>query len=337
MSRSRNVAVTHPRFPLATLPSPLERARRLEASLSAGGIPAVPRIYLKRDDLLSLGMGGNKIRNLEFSVGAALAAGATDVVTAGRQQSNHCRLTAAACARAGLRAHLVLTGAPPPVRTGNLLLDDLLGATMYFTGSDDRDRRAELVQHVADGIVKDGGSPYVIPVGGSDAVGAAGHALAAAEILQQCDTLGETPSAIVLATATGGTQAGLLAGLRSMDAAVPVLGFAVAKSADALHQIVFRLAADVARHLRAGTIDPAAVHVDGTMLGEGYATPTAAATAAIEALARAEGVFADPVYTGKALAGLLALVRAGRFRDDETVVFLHTGGAPALFADLTPA
>lgn len=337
MSRSRNVVVTHPRFPLATLPSPLERTRRLEASLSDEGTPAVPRIYLKRDDLLSLGMGGNKIRNLEFSLGAALAAGATDIVTAGRQQSNHCRLTAAACARAGLRAHLVLTGAPPLIRSGNLLLDDLLGATMYFTGDDDRDRRAELVQRVAGSIARDGRSPYVIPVGGSDAVGAAGHALAAAEILGQCDILGETPSAIVLATATGGTHAGLLAGLRAMDATVPVLGFAVAKLADELRVIVFRLASEVAGQVKADAIDPAVVHVDGSMLGDGYGMPTADATAAIEALARTEGVFADPVYTGKALAGLLALVRAGRFRNDQAVIFLHTGGAPALFADLTPA
>ncbi|HEY8171918.1 MAG TPA: pyridoxal-phosphate dependent enzyme, partial [Dehalococcoidia bacterium] len=191
----------HPRFRLTALPSPLERAERLEGALG-GDATSVPRIYLKRDDLLSLAMGGNKIRNLEFVIGAALAAGTTDVITAGRQQSNHCRLTAAACVRAGLQAHLVLSGARPARFTGNLLLDDLFGAAIHFTGSDDREARAATIAQTAQRLSADGRRPFLIPVGGSDAVGALGHVLAAREIVQQCDSMGERPTAIVLATAT---------------------------------------------------------------------------------------------------------------------------------------
>ena len=322
----------YPRFRLATLPSPLERARRFEEALRAGGTAAVPRIYLKRDDLLSLGFGGNKIRNLEFAIGRALDEGATDIVTAGRAQSNHCRLTAAACARAGLRAHLVFSGARPAVLTGNLLLDALLGAKMYFSGSDDRQQREKWMSVVAFGVETMGRRPHAIPVGGSDARGAMGHVLAAAELLEQMREIAEQPTAIVLATATGGTQAGMLAGLQKLGVDLPVHGFAVAKSADELRAEVHRLAGEVAAEIDAPAVAPEGVLVDGSMLGAGYGSPTAEAQAAIELLARSEGVFADPVYTGKALAGLCALVRGGVFGPGDAVVFIHTGGGPALFA-----
>jgi 1-aminocyclopropane-1-carboxylate deaminase/D-cysteine desulfhydrase-like pyridoxal-dependent ACC family enzyme len=326
----------YPRERLATLPAPLERAARLEQALREEGLMVVPRIYLKRDDLLSLGMGGNKIRNLEFSIGQALADGASDVVTAGRQQSNHCRLTAAACARAGLRVHLVLNGKRPSRLTGNLLLNDLLGAKMYFIGSDSRELRQTWLDVFAGTMPQFGRMPYVIPVGGSDARGALGHVLAAGELLQQCERLGIAPTAIVLASATGGTQAGLIAGLRKLGSSAAVYGFAVAKPEVELREIVERLAREVAEDIGGPGVLPADLIVDDSMLGGGYGVPSAAGDAAMRLLARSEGVFADPVYTGKALAGLLELVRRGRFREDDVVVFVHTGGGPALFADPLP-
>lgn len=329
----QNFVPPHPRFPLATFPSPLERAWRLEVALREEGCVAVPRIYLKRDDLLSLGMGGNKIRNLEFSIGQALAEGATDVFTAGRPQSNHCRLTAAACARASLRAHIVLTGEPPSRMTGNLLLDEMVGAKLYWTGSDDRALRDTWVRSLAGTFTSLGRRAYTIPVGGSDARGALGHALAALELARQCEAIGEMPSAVVLATATGGTHAGMLVGFRKLDVPIAILGFAVAKSASELRDTVSRIAAEVAREIDAPPLAIDSVDIDDTMLGEGYGIASAAGDAAALMLARTEGVFADPVYTGKGLAGFLAAVRAGRFADAESVVFLHTGGTPALFAD----
>ncbi|MDP9236865.1 MAG: D-cysteine desulfhydrase family protein [Chloroflexota bacterium] len=328
----QNLIPPHPRVRLTSLPSPLERATGLEDALRAEGAKSVPRLYLKRDDLLSLGLGGNKIRNLEFSIARALDEGATDVITSGRQQSNHCRLTAAACARTPLSAHLVFSGDRPATLTGSLLLDELLGAKTYFCGSADRSARAKWVDLVAFGIEAFGRRPHVIPVGGSDARGALGHVLAAAELLDQLKTLGERPGAIVLATATGGTQAGMLAGLAKLGVAVPVYGYAVAKSANDLRADVLRLAAEVAADIEGPPVDSSLIHLDGAMLGGGYGNSTPEAEAAIRLLARTEGVFADPVYTGKALAGLLALIRDARFGSDEAVVFVHTGGAPALFA-----
>jgi D-cysteine desulfhydrase len=328
----QNLIPHYPRVRLTTLPSPVERALRLEAALGDGRAPSVPRIYLKRDDLLSLGLGGNKIRNLEFSIAGALDEGATDVVTSGRQQSNHCRLTAAACARTGLVAHLMLNGDRPSALTGNLLLDDLLGAKVYFCGSSERSVREKWAGLVTYGLESFDRRPHVIPVGGSDARGALGHVLATAELLDQLSALGEQPAAIVLATATGGTQAGMLAGLARLGAAVPVYGYAVAKAGEELRSDVLRIANAVAADIGVGSIEASSVCVDDSQLGAGYGVPTDGAQAAIALLARKEGVFADPVYTGKALAGLIALIREERFGTNDVVVFIHTGGAPALFA-----
>jgi 1-aminocyclopropane-1-carboxylate deaminase/D-cysteine desulfhydrase-like pyridoxal-dependent ACC family enzyme len=320
-----------PRFVLTTLPTPIERALRLEDLLRAEGADP-PRIYIKRDDMLGLALGGNKIRSLEFSIGAALAAGATDVVTVGRAQSNHCRLTAAACAKAGLRVHLVMSGDRPPRSTGNLLLSELFGASVTFTGSDDRVVRQGAVSSIADEIRRAGGQPYVIPVGGSDAHGAIGHAAAALEVVSQLRELGETPEAIVLATATGGTQAGMLAGLRRAGSDLEVRAFSVHKRAEESAAEVHALACTVAELIGAPAIDPGSVRVDDSQLGDGYGIPTAASQAAIELLARCEGLLLDPAYTAKAFAGLLADVRAGRWPVSQCVVFIHTGGTPALFA-----
>lgn len=321
----------YPRFPLAAVPSPLQRAERLEQALRDQRAASVPRIYLKRDDLLGLALGGNKIRNLEFLIGDALAQGATDVITAGRQQSNHCRLTAAACAKAGLRAHIVFTGTPPARPTGNLLLTKLLGGRVYYTGNDGRDLRQAWLNYLTPNFAMLGAQAYAIGVGGSSVRGVMGHVLLAGELMRQCDEIGIQPAAITLATATGGTQAGLVAGLRKLGRPVEVIGFAVAKSAGELADDVTALARDVGGEIGV-TVDAAAINVDGRALGGGYGEPTAEAQAAIELLARTEAVVADPVYTGKGLAGLLALIGEGRFASGDAVVFVHTGGAPALFA-----
>ncbi len=324
----------YPRFSLTTLPSPLDRAARLEQALRDEGVAAVPRLYIKRDDMLSLALGGNKIRNLEFIIGDAIESGATDVVTAGRAQSNHCRLTAAACVQAGLRAHLVLSGSEPATATGNLVLDRLLGASIYFTGSNDRAVREVLVRKVAADIEGRGSRPYVVPVGGSEPRGALGHALAAFELAQQLEAIDEPLTAIVLATATGGTQAGMLMGFRKLASDVRVYGFAVAKSAGELRAEVRRLCDALAPELNVTPLPDGDIRIDDTMLGGGYGVPSAAGYAATELLARTEGVLADPVYTGKAFAGLMSLVRSAVFTQEDIVVFIHTGGAPALFADL---
>lgn len=321
----------YPRFPLIAGPSPLQRASRLEAALKHEGIE-VPRLYLKRDDLVSLAMGGNKLRNLEFLIGDALAHRATAIVTGGRAQSNHCRLTAAACVKAGLTAHLVLSGEEPRAWTGNLLLDRMFGAEIAFTGTDDRVVRDEMMKTAADRIRASGGVPYVIPVGGSDTRGAFGHVLAAAELHAQLELAGERRASLVLATATGGTQAGMLVGLGALAGQVDVTAFAVAKSAEELAPQVQRLAAEAAAALGVGMPAAADIRIDGTALGGGYGVETVEARAAIAFLARTEAVLADPVYTGKALAGLLARIRGRAYRADEAVVFLHTGGTAALFS-----
>jgi 1-aminocyclopropane-1-carboxylate deaminase/D-cysteine desulfhydrase-like pyridoxal-dependent ACC family enzyme len=328
-----NFVADMPRVRLTELPTPLQRALRLEEALREEGARP-PRIYIKRDDLLGLALGGNKIRNLEFSLGAALAEGATDVVTVGRAQSNHCRLTAAACAKVGLRAHLVMSGTRPAVAQGNLLLSELFGASLHFTGTDDRDARSALASLVCDEITVRGERPVMLPVGGSDVRGAVGHALLLFELVQQCEAIGERPDQVVLATATGGTQAGLVAGMASLGVAAQVFGFTVHKPASESRAEVRALAEEVAAMIGAGAIDPAAIRIDDSQLGAGYGVPSRAGDAALAMLARSEGIAADPVYTGKALAGLLAMVRSGELADVASVVFVHTGGTPALFADL---
>ena len=328
----QNLIPAHPRFPLTHLPSPLQRAERLERALRSEGNASVPALYLKRDDLLSLAMGGNKIRNLEFLIGEALAQGATDVITAGRQQSNHCRLTPAACAKAGLVAHLVLNGEAPSVTSGNLRLDEVLGADIVYTGGDDRGLRQQQIDALAAMLRERGRTPYVIPVGGSDVRGALGHVLAAGELVKQCDAAGIQPAAIVLATATGGTQAGMVMGLRKLGRPIPVIGFVVARTAGELAAEIASLCAGLADELGVEAPSSVDIVVDGRALGAGYGEPTAEGEAAVALLARTEGVLADPVYTGKGLAGLLSLVREGAYGENDALVFIHTGGAPALFA-----
>jgi D-cysteine desulfhydrase family pyridoxal phosphate-dependent enzyme len=312
------------------LPSPLQRLSRLEAYLRLERGHEPPRLYIKRDDLLSLAMGGNKIRNLEFLIGDALASGATDVITAGRAQSNHCRLTAAAAVQAGLRCHIVLLDTRPGVASGNLLLDETLGAEVHFTGSSNRDEREALVREIETTVRERAGRPYVIPVGGSHVIGAFGHALAAAELAEQLEQTGEGDAIVVLATATGGTQAGMLAGFAHIGWRPSVLGFSVAKPSVEIEPDVSRIVGELSGALGA-EFDGASVAIDDSDLGDGYGIPTPSGERALALLARTEGILLDPTYTAKAFAGLLALLERGAI-DQQAVVFVHTGGVPALFA-----
>lgn len=305
-----------PRFRLFDGPSPLHPLPRLSAAL--GGRVEV---WVKREDLLPLAFGGNKLRNLEFLVGAALAEGADTLVTSGRRWSNHARLTAAAGATAGLAVHLVLSGPRVDPPGPGVRLARMLGATVHQLATADRAERDDEVARVAAAVSAAGGRPYVIGVGGSGPIGAWGQVLAGRELLEQASAVGVTVHRIVLPSATGGTQAGLTV---AVPPTTRVTGMLVARPAVELRPVIAATIADL------GGIDPAPIQLDGSQLGEGYGRPTDAARSAADLLARSEGLLVDPIYTAKALAGLIAGVRSGAW-DGELVVFWHAGGLPGLF------
>ena len=309
-----------PRFPLIDGPSPLHAMPRFSAALGDR-----VEVWVKREDLLPLAFGGNKLRNLEFLVGAALAEGSDTLVTSGRRWSNHARLTAAAGARAGLRVHLVLSGPPAGAPGPGIRLAQAFGATVHQLVTADRaEREAKLRDVVAESAAA-GGRPYVIDVGGSGALGAYGQLLAAREVLAQAVEAGVSIDRVVLASATGGTHAGLLAGL---PPAIAIDGIVAARTADELRPVIARTAADLGR-----PVDPSTIELDERQLGEGYGRPTDAAREAAELLARTEAILVDPIYAAKALAGLVAGVRSGAW-DGQRVLFWHAGGLPGLFEPL---
>jgi D-cysteine desulfhydrase len=312
-----------PRFALLDGPSPLQRLPRFSAAI---GGPA--EIWIKREDLLPLAFGGNKLRNLEFLLGTALAEDADTLVTSGRRWSNHCRLTAAAGAVAGLGVHLVLTGPPVSPPGPNVQLDRLLGATVHVAATDARADREALVEEVLRSLRADGHRPYLVPLGGSGPIGAAGQVLAGLELADQVRSMGIKPGSVVLPSATGGTQAGLMVGLRLAGLGTRVAGIAVSSPPAELVPTIARILEGLVP-LAGYALDPAEIDVDGAFLGPGYGVPTRAAAEAAELLARTEGILVDPIYTAKALAGLIDGVRNGRLAG--TVVFWHAGGTPGLF------
>jgi D-cysteine desulfhydrase family pyridoxal phosphate-dependent enzyme len=314
-----------PRVPLAHLPTPLEPLPRLSQAL--GG----PRLYVKRDDQTGLAAGGNKSRKLEFLLAEALAQEADCVLTAGAPQSNHCAQTAAAAARHGLRCVLVLGGQPPAAFTGNLLLDQLFGAELAWTG--ERTREAVLAERAAAETAL-GRRPYVIPIGGSTPLGAVGYVLALDEVLAQAAALDVRFDRMVVASSSGGTHAGLAAGARLAGYGGQVLGISIDHSAQALRDTVAGLANAALRLLRpeARPLAPDEIAVNDHYLGEGYGRLGPPERDAIRLFAHTEGLLLDPVYTGRAAAGLVDLIRRGALRRDETVLFWHTGGTAALYA-----
>jgi D-cysteine desulfhydrase len=309
--------------------TPIEPLPRLSAAI--GG----PELFIKRDDLLGLAGGGNKTRKLEFLVAEALAQGCDTLITVGAPQSNHCRLTLAAAAKEGLACRLVIEervpGSYSPAALGNNLLFDLMGAAsirMVPAGSDlAAEMAAEAVQ-----VTAAGGTPYVIVGGGSNPLGALGYAACAAEIMAQSFDMGVAFDHIVVASGSAGTHAGLVAGLVALNAGVPVTGINVRRARVEQEGNVHRLAVATAELL--GTPAPAASDIVAldSWVGPGYSLPTPEMVEAVRTLASNEGILLDPVYTGKAFAGLLALARGGHFAPGARVLFLHTGGSPALHA-----
>ncbi|MCB0248829.1 MAG: D-cysteine desulfhydrase family protein [Anaerolineae bacterium] len=320
-----------PRFSLAHLPTPLEEMPRLRAALQIEpGRHAVPHLFVKRDDQTGLATGGNKTRKLELLVAEALRLGADTLVTTGAPQSNHCRQTAAAAARAGLACTLVLGGNAPMLDGGNLLLDRLFGAEIIFAGSEDR---LVVMQRAVDDLAASGRRPFAITYGGSSPLGAAAYALAMDELLGQCAERGIRLDHVIVGSSSGGTQAGMVVGARALAAPVQIHGISIDLAEKTLVSNLVTLGQQTADLLGLDlTLADRDFTVHDAYLGGGYGVMGAAEREAIGLLARSEGLLADPVYTGRALAGLLDLIRTGRFAADETVVFWHTGGLPAIFA-----
>lgn len=324
---------------LATLPTPLE---------SGPDLPGDVRLWVKRDDLTGLGVGGNKARKLEFLCGEAIASGARSLVTVGAAQSNHCRMTAAAGAVLGLEVHLVLSGDRPDRPTGNQLLSTMFGAQLHFTGAH-HSHWGEL-EIAREGLVEqltaEGAAPYPIPIGGSTAVGALGYLVAFLELMDQLDEVGIEPVAIVHASSSGGTHAGLVAGralcrhlgrgrLAREDRLPEILAIGVAKgvslgaidiAAMAVEALALVGQTDVA-------VDPDEVRLDPRWMGDDYAVPTPEADQAIRWAARHGGWVLDRTYSGKGLSGVIGNAAEGRWPAGSDVVFVHTGGLPSVFAE----
>jgi D-cysteine desulfhydrase family pyridoxal phosphate-dependent enzyme len=287
-------------------------------------------LWVKRDDQTGLATGGNKTRKLEFLVADALQQRADTLITVGAPQSNHARQTAAAAAKAGLKSALVLRGAAPADRTGNILLDDLVGAEIFWAGTRSLD---EVAAEVAEELSSRGQRPYLIPLGGSNPIGAAGYAAAMLEFVEQAKTGDLHFDAIVFATSSGGTQSGLALGAKLSGYADRVLGISVDHTSDYLVPLLVELANATAQHIgKAITFSAQDFEVNDHYLGGGYAVLGEPEREAIRLCAQTEGLLVDPVYTGRALAGLIDLIRAGEFSSERNVLFWHTGGTPALFA-----
>lgn len=309
-----------PRLQIAHLPTPIQPLPRLTAEL--GG----PQLWIKRDDLTGLAFGGNKTRKLEFLLAEAQAHGAQTLVTRGAEQSNHCRQTAAAAAQAGFACILVLTGREPDLTNGNLLLDRLLGVEFVWTEDEDPDT---VLKQTFDQAQSDGREPYLIPYGGSNALGASSYTAAIEEFLsQEVDA-----DRIVFATSSGGTQAGMLVGAQIFDYSGKVTGISVGPPADTLKPQIAALANEVGSLLQ-HPVDLKAqdVEVHDAYLGGGYSVMGDLEKSAIDLFARTEGIMLDPVYTGRAAGGMIDLIRKGEIGAGERVLFWHTGGTPALFA-----
>ena len=318
-----------PRTKLCQAPTPLELLPRLTEAL--GG----PQVWMKRDDLTGMGLGGNKVRKLEFLVGDALAKGADHLVTQGAVQSNHVRQTAAVAAKLGLACtavleHRIETNDSAYLNSGNVLLDRLLGCHLeYRPGGADMQAA---IEEVGARLAREGASPYLIPGGGSNAIGALGYAAVALELVTQANEHGTRIDRLVHATGSAGTQAGLVAGLHALSSPIRVLGIGIRQPKEKQEANVLRLAQATAAHMGVDRPLPAsAVEANCDYVGAGYGLPTPGMAEAVQMLARLEGIFLDPVYSGKGMAGLIDLIRRGAFTAGENVVFLHTGGSSSLF------
>ena len=308
--------------------TPIEKLSRLSDEL--GG----PTIYMKRDDLLGLTGGGNKTRKLEFLVADALVNGADTLITCGAVQSNHCRLTLAAAVKEGLKCRLVLeervADSYNPEAGGNNFLFQLLGVEKIKVVPGGSDMMHEM-QQVAEEVTSAGRKAYIIPGGGSNPIGATGYVACAEEILNQMFEKGLKIDRVVCASGSTGTHAGLITGFYGNNSNIPVIGVNVSRAKDVQEELVYDLVKQTAAHVGVGCAIPrdAALCFDD-YVGPGYSLPTSQMAEAVRMLARLEGILMDPVYTGKAMAGFIDLILKGFFRKEENVLFVHTGGSPAL-------
>jgi D-cysteine desulfhydrase len=310
------------RLHFAHLPTPIEELPRLSDHLAG------PRILVKRDDQTGLAFGGNKTRKLEFLVAEAMERGARTLISGGAIQSNHCRQTAAAAARFGFECILVLTGEMPDRPSANLLLDKLFGAKIVHVA--DRKDRDHVLQETFQAAADDGKKPYLVPYGGSSPTGALGYAFAMEEFIKQ----NVRADWILFGTSSGGTHAGLVLGQRVFGFKGRVLGISIDESEEWLKSHVSKLASEASERLGARIeFTPAEVLANADYCGAGYGVLTDAEREAVRLFAKYEGLLLDPVYTGRAAAGMIDLIRKGFFKKDETVLFWHTGGQPALFAE----
>ena len=317
------------RLHFAHLPTPLEPMDRLSETL--GG----PRIWIKRDDCTGLSSGGNKTRKLEFLIADALDQGSDTIITQGATQSNHARQTAAAATKAGMRCHILLEDRTNSddqsyIFNGNVLLNRLHGATVAKRQCG-TDMPAEM-EFLATKLRSQGRKPYIIPGGGSNAIGALGYANAALELVHQANEIGLKIDHLIHATGSAGTQAGLVVGLNGLSCAIPLLGIGVRFPRQKQEEMVHRLALETAAYIGTGiTVPREGVVANCDYVGAGYGLPTDGMIDATRLVAELEGILLDPVYSGKGMAGLIDLIRKGHFADCHNIVFLHTGGSVALF------
>ncbi len=309
--------------------TPIEKLSRLSEELAG------PTIYMKRDDLLGLAGGGNKTRKLEFLVAEAMDQGADTLITCGAVQSNHCRLTLAAAVKEGLKCRLVLEERVPgsynPQSGGNNFLFRLMGVEKIEVVPGGSDMMAAM-QAAADEVAGEGRKAYVIPGGGSNPVGATGYVACAEEILAQTFELGISIDRVICASGSTGTHAGLITGFHGNNSNIPVIGINVSRPRDEQEQLVYNLVQQTAVHVGVHSdISAEAVRCYDEYVGPGYSLPTPQMAEAVRMLAGLEGILMDPVYTGKAMAGLIDLVRKGIFDKNENILFIHTGGSPALY------
>jgi 1-aminocyclopropane-1-carboxylate deaminase/D-cysteine desulfhydrase-like pyridoxal-dependent ACC family enzyme len=312
-----------PSVPFAPAPTPVDELGSLCTALGGG-----PRLLVKRDDAIAFAFGGNKVRKIRLVAAEAQRSGADTLITTGGVQSNHARVTAAAAATLGMKCILVVNGVAPDRPTANALLDKLLGADVRYVTA--RDERAPAMERAADEVRRTGGTPFVIPLGASTPLGAAGLVDAIAELAEQIDP----PDVIVHSSSSGGTQTGLVAGCALAGWSTRVIGVSADESSAVLERDVRVLLGGLAELLgfASDRFASARVTVDDRFVGPGYGIPTAESREAIELTARTEALFLDPTYTGKAMAGLIARIRRREFDKGETVLFWHTGGQVALFA-----
>lgn len=320
-----------PRVRLGHFPTPLEFMPNLTRHLDG------PNLYIKRDDCTGLATGGNKTRKLEFLVAQALEQGADTLITQGAVQSNHARQTVAAAARVGMQAKILLEQRVQDTdedydQSGNVMLDGLLGGEIVARLPAGTDMQAEMEQ-LAQRLRDDGRKPYVIPGGGSNPVGALGYVACAHELLQQSFSMGLRIDHVVHATGSTGTQSGLVVGLRASNSGVPVYGVSVRAPKDKQEENVWKLVQATADYmgLPPSSVRREDVVADSDYVGAGYGVPTEDMVNAVRLVAQQEAILLDPVYSGKGMAGLIALIRAGRFKKGENVVFVHTGGAVGLY------